>query len=142
LSQRFLFGVLFGALSSPNLSTFVGLIPGVWALAVGVGAILFLHGYYVTTALAGVVWRSQKLWQYPVIAATLFVIHTHIVFFRLMPDLSSSGRAAEPPFLVGGVCIVFACDLAGNWLLRKWSQTSSNGPSPQHRGIVAGSAGV
>jgi hypothetical protein len=142
LAATLLFGVLFGALSSPDLDTFISLLPGVWALAFGVGVILFLHGYYLTTALAGVVWRSQKLWLYPVTAATLFVIHTHIVFFRLKPDLSSSGRAAELPFLVGGACIVFACALAGNWLLRKWSQTSSNGPSPQHRGIVPGSAGV
>lgn len=54
----------------------------------------------------------------------------------------SSGRAAELPFLVGGACVAFACAFGGNWLLRKWSQSSSNGPSTQHRGIVPGSAGV
>ena len=142
LVSTLLFGVMFGALSSPDLSTFASILSGAWALAFGVGAILFLHGYYVTTALAGVVWRSQQPWLYPTIAVTLFVIHTHVVFFRLKPDLSSSGRTAELPFLVGGACIVFACAFAGNALLRKWSQTRSNGPSPQHRGIVPGGAGV
>ena len=142
LLTTLLFGVLFGALLSPDLSTFIGLLPGVWVLALGVGTILFLHGYYLTTALAGVVWRSQKLWLYPAIAATLFGIHTHIVFFRLKPDLSSSGRAAEFPFLAGGACIVFACALGGNWLLRKWAQIRASGPGPRHRGIVPGSASV
>ena len=126
LATTLLLGVLFGALSSPDLNAFISLLPGVWALAIGVGAILFLHGYYLTTALAGVIWRSQRLWQYPVIAATLFVIHTHIVFFRLKPDLSSSGRTAELPFLAGGVCIVLACTFGGNWLLRKWTHSGSN----------------
>jgi hypothetical protein len=87
-----LLGGLLAALSSPDLSTFISVLPGVWALAFGVGAILFLHGYYLTTVLAGVVWRSQKLWLYPTIAATLFLIHTDIVFLRLKPDLSSSAE--------------------------------------------------
>jgi len=100
-----------------------------------------LHGYYLTTALAGVVWRSKKLWLYPAITATLFVIHTHIVFFRLKTDLSSSGRAAEPPFLVGGVCIVLACTFGGNWLLRQWTRTGNSGPESLHREIVPDSAG-
>ena len=130
LSTTLSLGVLFGALSSPDLNTLISLLPGVWALAFGVGAILFLHGYYLTTALAGVVWRSQKLWLYPGITATLFVIHTHIIFFRLMPDLSSSGRAAELPFLAGGVCIVLACTLGGNWLLRVWAHSDTRRPRP------------
>jgi hypothetical protein len=63
-------------------------------------------------------------------------------FWNQFGDLSSSGRAAELPFVAGGACIAFACALGGNWLLRKWGQTSSNGPSPQHHGIVPGSARV
>jgi hypothetical protein len=122
LTATFLLGVLFGALSSPDLSTFVSLLPGVWALAFGVGAVLFLHGYYVTTALLGVFWRSRKSWLYPSIAAALLVIHTRIVFFRLTPDLSSSGRAAELPFLVGGACIVFASTFVGSYFLQKWTR--------------------
>jgi len=126
IATTVLLGVLFGALSSPDLNAFIRLLPGVWALAIGVGAILFLHGYYLTTALAGVVWRSQKLWLYPAVTATLFVIHTHVVFFRLGPDLSSSGRAAELPFLAGGVCIVLVSAFGGNWLLRNWTRSSEN----------------
>ncbi len=142
LVTTLLFGALFGALSSNDVGTVFSILPGVWALGLGVGAILFLHGYYLTTALAGVVWRSRKLWLYPMIAATLFVIHTHIVFFRLKPDLSSSGRAAELPFLIGGACIAFLCAFAGNVVLRKWSQTGSSGPAPNDDGIVPGGAGV
>jgi len=125
LTAALLLGALLGALSSPDFSKFVSLLPGVWALAFGVGAILFLHGYYLTTALAGVVWRSTKLWVYPTIAAALFVIHTHIVFARLRPDISSSGRAAELPFATVGACAVFGCALIGNCFLRKWTQAGS-----------------
>jgi hypothetical protein len=137
----FLLGGLLGALSSPDFRSFITLLPGVWALAFGVSSILFIHGYYLTTALFGVVWRSQRLWVYPAIAATLFIVHTHIVFLRLKPDLSSSGRAAELPLVAGGACIVSACAYVGNWCLRKWLQVSRNRPSLQHRGIVPGSTG-
>ena len=41
LLSTLLFGVLFGALSSPDLSTFASILPGTWALALGVGAICF-----------------------------------------------------------------------------------------------------
>lgn len=136
LTATFLLGVLFGAVTLPN---FISLLPGVWALGLGIGAVLFLHGYYLTTALFGVVWRSHRSWLYPAIAATLFVIHTHIVFVRLKPDITQEGRATELPFLTGGACIVFACAFAGNWLLRKWTQGS--GPRLQQRGIIPGAAG-
>jgi hypothetical protein len=117
LAEIFLLGGLLGTLSSAN---FISILTGVWAFALGVGGILFLHGYYLTTAFFGVVWRSQRPWLYPAIAATLFVIHTHIVFFRLKPDLSFQGRAAEVPLLTGGACIVFTCTFVGGCFLRKW----------------------
>jgi hypothetical protein len=125
LAAALLLGALLGALSSPDLSTFVGLLPGVWALAFGVGAVLFLHGYYLTTALVGVVWRSPRPWLYPTMAATLFAIHTHIVFVRLRPDISSAGRATELPFETAGACAVFGCAFVGNLCLRRWAQTGS-----------------
>lgn len=134
ITAALLLGALFGALSSPDLSNFFSILPGVWALALGISAVLFLHGYYLTMALAGVFWRSRKLWLYPPIAATLFLVHTHIIFFRLHSDLSSLGRATELPFLVGGACIVFACALGGNWILQKWVRLGGNGPGHQpHR---------
>jgi hypothetical protein len=128
LAATFLLGCLFGALSSPNLATFISLLPGVWAVAFGVGSVLFLHGSYVTTAIFGVLWRGQRLWVYPVIAAALLVLHTRIVFVRLKPDLSTSGRAAEMPFEAGGACIVFACAFLGGWVLRRWIQPVSRQP--------------
>lgn len=128
LAATLLLGGLLGALSAPNLPTFISLLPGVWALAFGVGSVLFLHGYYVTTAMFGVLWRSQRPWVYPVIAAALLVVHTHIVFIRLKPDLSSSGLAAEIPFEAGGACIVFACAFLGGRFLRRWIQPGSRRP--------------
>src|ERR1700733_4493956 len=115
LVGAFLLGGLLGALSVPH---FISLLRGVWAVALGVAAILFLHGYYLTTALFGVVWRSERWWLYPSIAATLFILHTHIVFFRLRSDLSSEGRASGVPFLAGGACIVLVCALVGGRVVR------------------------
>jgi len=139
LAEALLLGTLLGVLLFPNI---VHLIPGLWALGLAVGVVLFLHGYYLTRALVGVAWRSRRPWLYPAIAASLFVAHMHFAVIRLKPDMTPVARGTEPPFLAGGACIVFACAFAGNWLLRKWTHTSSNGPSPQHRGIVPGSAGV
>jgi hypothetical protein len=138
LAGAFLLGGLLGALSLPN---FLKLLPGVWALGLGVAAILFIHGYYLTTALFGVVWRSEKIWLYPAIAAALFVIHVHVAFVRLKPDISSQGKATELPFLAGGACIVAGCAFVGNWLLRKWIPAGRNGPDPLNREIAPGNTG-
>jgi hypothetical protein len=121
--EIFLLGGLLGALSVPN---FINLLPGVWALAFGVGVVLFLHGFYVTTALFGVVWRSHRSWSYPAIAASLLIIHTRVIFFRLKPDLSPQGRATELWFETGGACVVFVCTFVGGWFLRKWIQAGLN----------------
>lgn len=120
LAEAFLLGALLGALTVLSFANLIRLLPGVWVLPLAVGTVLFLHGYYVTTALFGIVWRSQRWWLYPAITATLFVIHTYIIFFRLKPDLSSSGRAIELPFEAGGASIVFACTFVGGWFLGKW----------------------
>ena len=124
LVEALLLGALLGALVLPN---FVTLLPGVWALGFAVGVVLFLHGYYLTRVLFGVVWRSQRKRLYPAIAATFFIIHMHIAFVRLKPDMSLLGRATELPFLAGGACIVFACAFAGNWCLRKWESGGKSG---------------
>ena len=83
-----------------------------------VGFVLLLHGYYLTKLLFGVVWRSQRRWTYPAIAATLFVIHMRIAFIRFKPHMTPEARASELPFLVGGACIVFACAFVGGWFLQ------------------------
>ena len=133
VTEAFLLGTLLGALLG---SDFIHFIPGLWASALAVGVVLYLHGYYVTRASLGLVWRSlnQRPWLYPAIAATLFVAHMHFAVARSKPDLSQEARAAELPFLAGGACLVFACAFAGNWLLRKWTRIDSNGPGLQsHR---------
>lgn len=79
---------------------------------------LFLNGYYFTRVLAGMIFRSVGRWLYPALAATLFAIHMYVTFVRMKPGLNALGKALEPPLLVGGACIVFACALGGNWLLR------------------------
>ncbi len=120
LAEAFLLGGLMGALLLPN---FMSLLSGVWAGAFAVCVVLFLHGYYLTRVLAGVVWRSQRSWVYPAIAAALFVTHMNIAVVRLKPDMTPVARAAELPFLVGGGCIVFACAFAGNWILGRWTRS-------------------
>jgi hypothetical protein len=116
LVEGFLLGVLLGALTLPD---FVSLLPGVWALGLMVGVVLFFNGYYVTKALFGLVWRGQKSWIYPGIAAILFVIHMYIASQRMKPDMSGLPRVILP-FQIGGACIVFACTFLSGWLLRKW----------------------
>ena len=116
LVEGLLLGVLLGALT---LSNFIGLLPGVWALGLMVGVVLFLNGYYVTKTLFGLVWRGQKSWLYPGIAATIFVIHMYVFYMRAKPDMPGLPRVILP-FQVGGACIVFACTFVSGWFLRKW----------------------
>ncbi len=92
-----------------------------WVSGIAVAVILFLHGYYVTTAFFGVIWRSTKTWMYPTITPLLFVIHTHIVFMRMGPDFTPEGRGMELPFVLGGAGIVFLCAFAGSPILNKWT---------------------
>ena len=138
IAEALLLGCLLGVLVSSQ----IGLLYGVVASALAVPVVLFLHGYYVTRALAGIALRIQTRWLYPAIAAALFVAHMHFAVARSKSDLTPFAQAMELPFLAGGACIVGACAFFGDRLLRKWTHPSSNGPSPQHRGIVPGSAGV
>ena len=125
VAEALLLGCLLGALVSSQIGLRYSVIGSVLAIPV----VLFLHWYYLSRALTAVV-RSSRPQLYPLIAATLFVIHMHVVFLRLRPNMSSLGKAKELPFVAGGACIVFACALGGNWLLRKWTQTGSHGPEP------------
>ena len=93
--EALLLGVVFGYLLLRNFSS---VFPDLWRLAGIVAVVLFVHGYYVTTALFGVVWRSRKSWVYPAIAAVLLVIHTRILFSRAGSDFTPEARAMELPF--------------------------------------------
>lgn len=110
-------GILFGYLLLHNLKT---LFPDALKFGVIVAVVLFMHGYYATTALAGVVFRSRRWWLYPAIAAALLVIHTCLIFLHGDTDLTPEMRAAELPFVLIGACIVFACSLAGGRVLERW----------------------
>jgi hypothetical protein len=85
-----------------------------------VAVMLFVHGYYVTTAMCGVIWRSPKPWVYPMIMVALFAVHTHIIFLRGKPDFTPEVRAMELPFVGGGAFVVFACSRIGNEALKRW----------------------
>jgi hypothetical protein len=125
LSEALLFGCLLGALVSSQ----IGLLYGVIGSALAVPVVLFLHGYYLTRALAGLVWRSQKPWLYPAIAATLFVTHIHIAIVRSRSDLTPEARAMELPFLAGGASIV----LLARWLAAGFCGSGDIGSGQSYR---------
>ena len=83
--------LLLGCLLGTLVASQIGLLYGVIGSVLAVPVVLFLHWYYLTRALAAVV-RSIKPLPYPLIAAILFVIHMHVVFVRLKPDMSSLGK--------------------------------------------------
>lgn len=123
-AEAILWGCLMGVLTVNQGEQFLYVLMGsILALPV----VLFLHGYYLTRVLVGIVLRGGSRWFYPAIASTLFAIHMYVVYVRLKPDMSSLGQAVGPPFIVGGACIVFACALGGNWLLRKGPALGGNG---------------
>jgi len=101
--------------------TFTSLWNEVWVFGAVVAFLLFVHGYYITTAIFGVLWRSPRLWVYPTITVALFALHTHIIFLRGKPDLTHEARAMEPPFIGCGALIVFACSCIGGEALKKWT---------------------
>lgn len=81
---------------------------------VGIAFVFMIgSGYLLTTGIVGVIWRSRVPWVYPAIAATLFIVH--VQFFA-----TGWTSFTKVPVQAGGACIVFACALGGNWLLRKW----------------------
>ncbi len=115
-TEALVLGCFLGVLVSSRISLSAGLVGSVLAVPV----VLFFHWYYLTRVLAAS-FRRIKPALYPAVAATLFVIHMHVAFVRLKPDMSSFGKELELPFLVGGAAIVFACALTGNWFLQKWA---------------------
>ncbi len=135
VAEAFLLGNLLGVLLFPN---FIDLIAGMWALGLSVGVVLFLHGYYLSRAFFGIVWRSRTPWLYPAIAAALFVAHMHFAVARSKSDLTPFAQATELPFLAGGAWIVFACAAIGDRILQKWTTSGGQGPEPQHLGIAPG----
>ena len=82
-------------------------------------------GYLITTAIVGILFRSESPWLYPTIAALLFVAHVQVVvrWWKL-------GQGSSPvPFEVAGACIVFGCTFCGGWFLRRWTQLRFQHPA-------------
>jgi hypothetical protein len=121
LAETLLLGILLGVLALP-WTEFVRLFPGLYVWGLAVAVFLFFDGYYATRAFVGLVWRSHVWWRYSTIAATLFVVHAHIVFLLERPTFSPEGRALELPFLACGVCVVFGCTALSGGCLRKWTR--------------------
>ena len=83
---------------------------------------MFASGYLLTTAVFGVVARSQRVWLYPGIAALLYVAHLHVAFGGGHSGVSLAHWDLPQSFTLqaGGACVVFACTLIGTTLLRRW----------------------
>lgn len=119
-------GLLLGCLLGALVSSEIGLLYGVGGSVLAVPVILFLNGYYLTRALAGVAWISKSPRMYPLLAAAIFLIHVSFVFNRSKGDFTPFARATAVPFLAGGTCIVFVCALGGNWLMRRWVRSGTH----------------
>ena len=116
VAEALLLGILLGILLVP---THVG----AWAAgSVAVDLVLYLHGYYLTRPVLGLVWKSEKIWPYGLSAATLFAIHMGVGYARLRPDMMQVKLWVVISFFAGGAAIVLACALIGHrWLAQKAS---------------------
>jgi hypothetical protein len=133
LIEACLLGALFAYLMVRTSGGFSnGLLSEIEFSALIVFLMLFSHGYYITTAILGVLRRGKRLWAYPAITVILFVVHTHIIFLHGKPDFTQEARAMELPMIVGGAFIVFACSFVGQMALASWAGTgrSSNAYLP------------
>ena len=130
LAEACLLGGLLGYLlslgSADERLTLRHLIADFWVFGLAVAFILFLHGYYLTTALVGLLWRSAETWTYPIITPALFVFHTHVVFMHAGSDFTPEARAMEFPFELAGAGIVFFCALIGSSVLKRWTNSRSD----------------
>ena len=97
-----------------------GLFQGFLIAIAGIVTVLITSGYVLTTSIFGVVWRSQRLWLYPAVAAVLFLAHLQLMFI----DLGTSSAYARWGLRLGGVCVVLTCTTVGNLVLRRWGKGS------------------
>lgn len=87
------------------------------------GVFMLASGYLLTTAIFGVVSRSQKPWLYPTIAAVLYLVHLHIAFGGERSGLSLAhwDLSQRLTLEAAGACVVFSCTWGGTSLLRRWA---------------------
>ena len=82
--------------------------------------VLFLHGYYLTRPVLGMLWNDKFPTFYGACAAILYSIQMYIAFARLKPDMRPEAVNKALPLLLGGAAIVFASALVGRLQLGKW----------------------
>jgi hypothetical protein len=126
VAEAVLLGLLFGVLMSSQTGLLYGVVDGSLILPV----ILFLNWYYLTRSVAGLALRFHRPWLYPTVVAGIFIAHMCYIITPSRLGLTPFGHATVLRFIVGGVCIVFACAFAGDWLLRKWEKAGSKQPEP------------
>jgi hypothetical protein len=114
VAEALLLGLLLAVLLVPT---------NIDALAVGsfpVVLVLFLHGYYFTRPVLGLVWSGVKRPVYGLLASVLFIVHMGIGYARLKPDMRQVRTGTVLTFFAAGAVIVFACAVIGHgWLMQK-----------------------
>ncbi|WP_031496211.1 hypothetical protein [Bryobacter aggregatus] len=125
LAEMILLGGLLSMLVYPG---FADKVLGVLMATIAVALVLTLHWYYLSRAIWGLMIRLDGSYWYPSIAASIFVAHMYFAIERSRAELTGEARSMELPFLAGGACIVFACAMGSNRLLRRWRQRRIQDP--------------
>jgi len=95
-----------------------GFARGLRLFVSGIILLSFTSGYDLTTMVFRIVWKRRRLQLYPIVATSLFLAHSQVIF------IYGSGATPSERWLLraSGVCIVFACTFAGSYVLRRWEQ--------------------
>jgi hypothetical protein len=126
-SEALLLGILFVLLVVPAQEMSLSVI---LVSALPVVVVLFLHGYYFTRPILGMLWNDKFPIVYGACAATLYSIQMYIAFARLKQDMRPEAASKVLPLLLGGAAIVFTCALIGRLQLGKWRRRAG-GPGIQ-----------
>jgi hypothetical protein len=116
-SEAVVLGILFGFLTIPESmgiqSALIATLPVV--------VVLFLHGYYFTRPLCGMIWSGTRPWLYAGVAALLFVVHTVVAVIRLYPSFTREAQVRAPVFIAVGAAMVFTCAWLERQVLARWT---------------------
>ena len=119
LCEAFLLSVLLIVLSIPNGPSQHGFAHDLLSGVTAIYTVFVTTGYFFTTAIIGIFWRSQRPWLYPSVASLLFLMHLEIFIVGLGGAFEPSDRL---PIRRGGAAIVFVCTFVGGYFLRKWPE--------------------
>lgn len=105
-----------------------GFVPAFGVAVYWIIRIAVITAYILTTLVSRLVWKRQQALWYPLVAATLYIIHAQI-FYEIAGGLEISDRFL---LLTAGTCIVFVCTFVGSYVLRGWERRASKetGESP------------